>query len=323
MTAELISIQVDRSGFAAYHVSNEFVSLEIVPQLGARIVSLRNVRTGREWCWRPGGELHLFANHYGDSFADSPNAGFDECFPTIEACEWQDRQLPCHGEVWSVPWTLDEAAWEHGVIATTVSSKQSPFELSRRVWIQENQVHFEYFLRNTGQQAEVYLWAFHPMIQVTSEDRLELPEEVQTLQMEGVRGIPSDAPEGEWAWPSPLPGIHLDRFELGANKPASVKGFTGRLQNARARISNQANGEFFEITWDATWNPFLGVWINRGAYQGFQYVAALEPTNGQTDFLEKQHGGQLLPAGGECSWSMTITLSGMPGDDEIISEQTK
>jgi galactose mutarotase-like enzyme len=310
VTAELFSIQVERSGFPAYQISNEFISLEIVPQLGGRIVSLRNVRTGREWCWRPGGELHLFANHYGDSFADSPNAGFDECFPTIEACEWQGRQLPCHGEVWSVPWTLDEAAWEQGVVATTVSCKQSPFELKRHVSIHENQVHFEYSLRNTGRQAEAYLWAFHPMIQVTSEDRLELSEEVQTLQMEGVRGAPSDAPEDEWAWPSPFAGFELDRFELGANECASVKGFTGKLKECSARIASQANGEYFKISWEAEPNPFLGVWINRGAYQGFQYVAALEPTNGQTDSLCRHHTNPLLPAGAECSWSMRITLGG-------------
>jgi galactose mutarotase-like enzyme len=301
---------VTRSGFPARRLSNAFLSVEIVPQLGARIVSLKNVRTGREWCWHPGPALRLFANCYGDAFVDSPNAGFDECFPTVEACEWQSRKLPCHGEVWSVPWALDEATWEQGIISTTVTCRQSPFELNRQVSIRGNQLHLNYLLHNKGEQPEAYLWAFHPMIRVNSDDRLQLPEDVTILQIEGTRGVPENAPESDWAWPSPFAGFELDRFELGANECASVKGFTGKLKECSARIASQANGEYFEISWEAGPNPFLGVWINRGAYQGFQYVAALEPTNGQTDSLCRHHTNPLLPAGAECSWSTRITLGG-------------
>jgi hypothetical protein len=146
------------------------------------------------------------------------------------------------------------------------------------------------------------------MMRVNSDDRLELPEEVRILKVEGVRGVPENAPESDWSWPSPFAGFELDRFELGANEGASVKGFTGKLKECSARIASQANGEYFEISWEAEPNPFLGVWINRGAYRGFQHVAALEPTNSQTDFLNKHHMPRLLPAGAQCSWSMTITL---------------
>jgi hypothetical protein len=135
MLLELSGIRPTRSGFSVRRLSNAYLSLEIVPDLGARIVSFKNALTGREWCWHPGEELRLFTNRYGDSFDESPNAGFDECFPSIEACHWQGRDLPCHGEVWSVPWTVDEKAWEEGIISTTVSCRQSPFEMNRQVSI--------------------------------------------------------------------------------------------------------------------------------------------------------------------------------------------
>jgi galactose mutarotase-like enzyme len=308
MKTDFQSSHVSHSGFSARRLSNAFLSVDVVPELGARMVSLKNIRSGREWCWNPDESMQLFANDYGDSFAESPNVGFDECFPTIEACEWQGRRLPCHGEVWSVPWKLDEQAWERGIISTTVTCRQSPFELNRQLSLRGNQVHLNYLLRNKGEQPEAYLWAFHPMMRVNSDDRLELPEEVRILQVEGARGVPENAPESDWSWPSPFAGFELDRFELGANESASVKGFTGKLKESAARIASQANGEYFEISWEAEPNPFLGVWINRGAYQGFQYVAALEPTNGQTDFLSKHHMPRLLSAGAQCSWSITITL---------------
>lgn len=302
--------RIFRSGFRALQLSNAFLSVEIVPDLGARIVSLKNPRTGREWGWYPGSEARLYSNSYGDLFSDSPHAGFDECFPTIEPCDLNGRHLPCHGEVWCEPWALDQGAWEQGIISTTISCRQSPFELNRQVSLHGNQLHLFYVLRNLGSAPEPYLWAFHPMIRVHAEDRLELPQEVASLQIEGAKGSPSDSEGSEWAWPSPFPGFHLDRFDLGANQCATVKGFTGRLNCPRARIANRVSGEFLEMSWDAERNPFLGVWINRGGYQGFQNVAALEPTNGQTDFLSKHHASPHLPAGGTCSWSMTIALGG-------------
>ncbi len=90
-------------GFDVYHLGNEAVELAVVPELGARLVSLKDLRTGREWMWHPPGGLKLFRNRLGDDFSLSPLAGMDECPPTIAKCAWQGTELPDHGEVWSAP----------------------------------------------------------------------------------------------------------------------------------------------------------------------------------------------------------------------------
>src|ERR1700735_5370414 len=88
-------------GFAVYMISNLHLELAVVPELGARIISLKNLRTAREWMWHPESGLKLFRNRLGDDFSQSPLVGADECLPTIAACSWQGRELPDHGEVWS------------------------------------------------------------------------------------------------------------------------------------------------------------------------------------------------------------------------------
>jgi hypothetical protein len=45
-------------------IFNDALSVMIVPQLGAKIVSLRNKDSGRQWCWHPGDFLELFRNDY-------------------------------------------------------------------------------------------------------------------------------------------------------------------------------------------------------------------------------------------------------------------
>ncbi len=73
-------------GFEVLKLENAWVSVQVVPQCGAKIISLKDRRADREWLWRPGNELKLFSNPRGDSFARSPLTGIDECLPTIIAC---------------------------------------------------------------------------------------------------------------------------------------------------------------------------------------------------------------------------------------------
>src|SRR5438445_361846 len=94
-------------GFEVFILSNQEVELAVVPELGARIISLKDVRTGREWLWHPAGRRKLFRNRTGDNFERSPLVGLDECLPTIAPCSWQERDLPDHGEVWAAAWSLD------------------------------------------------------------------------------------------------------------------------------------------------------------------------------------------------------------------------
>jgi hypothetical protein len=77
--------------FAVYILNNGEVELAVVPELGAKIISLKNLRTGREWLWHPMGGLELFKNQAGDDFSTSPLVGIDECLPTIAPCSWQGR----------------------------------------------------------------------------------------------------------------------------------------------------------------------------------------------------------------------------------------
>src|SRR5262245_37293620 len=108
-------------GFAVHLLASEQVELAVVPELGARIISLRDRRTGRDWLWHPAGGLKLFRNQPGDRFETSPLAGIDECFPTVVPCQHQGRALPDHGELWTAAWEVDHEAWKSGLLRTRVS----------------------------------------------------------------------------------------------------------------------------------------------------------------------------------------------------------
>src|SRR6267378_1404797 len=144
-------------GFEVLVLSNQWVELAVVPELGARVISLKDLRTGREWLWHPTRERTLFRNGAGDNFESSPLVGVDECLPTIAPCSWQGRDLPDHGEVWAAAWALDFEAWERGVLRTTVSLRISPLDFERTIELQENEVRLSYQLKNRSAAEELYL----------------------------------------------------------------------------------------------------------------------------------------------------------------------
>jgi len=250
-------------GFEVFVVNNQVIELAVVPELGARIISLKDLRTGREWLWHPARGRKLFRNRVGDNFESGPLVGVDECLPTIAPCCWQKRDLPDHGEVWAAPWKLDFEAWERGVLRTGVNLETSPFYFERTIELQENEVWLSYLLNNRAAVEEFYLWAMHPLLQLQIGDRLELPASTRAL----LNGA---------AW--------IDAVNSTKPNRDCEKIFAWPVSEGRAAISNPKTGDYLEFEWDATENDTLGLWLNRGGWHGHHHFA-LEPANGEPDVL--------------------------------------
>src|SRR5687767_6086711 len=115
-------------GFRIVGLRNETVELAVMPELGAKVSSLIQRQTGREWLWTPQG-AHYRRLPTGTPFDQSSIVGADECIPTIAPSRWRGRDLPDHGEAWSEEWTLDEAAFAQGAIVTNLRFPISPLWL--------------------------------------------------------------------------------------------------------------------------------------------------------------------------------------------------
>jgi len=301
---EVISSQ--EQGFAVVGLRTDAAELAMVPALGGRVVSLRSRRTGREWCWHQPRRGWLWPNRPGDDFGASPQAGVDECLPSVARCAWRGRTIPDHGEVWFQRWELDPAALAAGRLQATVRLPVSPFIFTRTIRAGTSAAFvFDYALTNNGAAAEEFVWSLHPLLNILPGDRIELPAEVRTLRLNGGLGVPI-AMGDTWTYPEPFPRVRLDRLEAPGAPAACVKGFAGPLGEGRAALVNDASGDRLELRWDARLIPFCGLWLNRG-HGGFHHVA-LEPTNGAPDSLAdavenwKQFG--TIGAGATVRWSV-------------------
>lgn len=250
-------------GFEVYTLRNEAVEVTVVPELGARIISLKNLRTGREWMWHPLGGRRLFRNQIGDDFSTGPLVGWDECLPTIAPCHWRGLELPDHGEVWAVPWAVDPEAWEDGVLRMSVRLEISPFDFERQIELQDHEIHLSYRLRNRSAGSEPFLWAMHPLLRLQPGDELELAATTRAL----------------------LPGAAWLDDPVAATLPGDcAKIFAAPLTEGLAAIQNRATGDRLEFEWSPAENHVLGIWLTQGGWHGHRHFA-LEPTNSAADSL--------------------------------------
>lgn len=302
--------QETEQGFSVVGLRTANAELRMVPSLGGRIIGLRNLRSGREWCWHQDRADWLWANQAGDDFGKSPQAGIDECVPTVGDCIVKGRTIPDHGEVWYRNWTLDETALQQGILSSTLALETSPFTFTRSIeTTEEGHFRFRYRLVNTGSEAEPYLWCFHPLFTIQDGDRLHLPAEVRSLRLNGGIGTPIEFGD-TWNYPEPFPGIRIDDLMVPGMPGGCVKGFSGQISTGKAGIENPTTGDRLELHWDARQVPYLGLWLNRG-FVGFHHVA-LEPTSGAPDSLSdaielwEQHA--ILEPGSSADWYLEIKI---------------
>ena len=279
-----------RDGFDVCFLRNEQLEVAVVPELGAKVVSLKNRRTGREWMYHPPATTRLFLNKPGDDFARSPLVGWDECLPTVIPCQWRGRSLPDHGEAWSAAWQLDEDRWKQGVIKTTVRLPVSPFEFSRSIALEGDTLNVDYRLVSMSDEPQEYLWVMHPLLALHPGDRLVLTPEI-SAQLE--------------------PAPWLETLDFADPVAACAKVFVGPLWRGRAEICNEITDDRLIFNWDAAECNMLGIWLTRGGWNGHHHLA-LEPANGDHDSLavaaDRGKGCGLLPSREEKTWRIQIQI---------------
>ncbi|MEM5947959.1 hypothetical protein WKV44_05335 [Spirochaetia bacterium 38H-sp] len=271
-------------GFSAVGLRSRQAELLMVPQLGGRIVSLVGLKSGREWLWHREKQGWLWENNAGDDFALSPQAGIDECIPTVAPCCFKGRLLPDHGEVWYKGWELDSSALARGVICSRVVLDVSPFVFERCISIDsDGSFLLDYKLENWGIEDEPFIWSLHPLKSIKEGDYLVLPDEIDFIRLDGGLGVPIQRGD-VWAYPEPFSGIRLDRLQVpGDGSELCVKGFAGPLKHGWASVCNDNTADSIKISWDADVIPYLGIWINRGL--GGAHHVGLEPCTGIPDSL--------------------------------------
>lgn len=296
--------------YALIGLRSDSLEIVVMPEVGAKVYSLKNLRSGREWMWSPPEGAFFEPVPQGTPFEESSLVGADECLPTIFECEWRGRSIPSHGEAWAASWELDRLALTQGRIVTRLQLPISPFWVERTVRVDGNKVIFDYALRNTDFAPQEFMWAFHPLMQIVEGDRLEIPG-ITHMLTESAMGVPLGERGDRIAWPSPLEGVALDHLDFG-RPAAALKLFSEEKAASSATIRNERTGDALRFDFDPRRVDTLGVWLTRGGWRGYHHLA-IEPGIGAPDPLDVAVEGwkrfALAMPEETYRWQFTMTLS--------------
>lgn len=292
-------------GFEIVTLSSSALSASLAPELGGRVVSIRDRRSGREWLdgWEPESSRRLWLPDDPLDYLSGPGAGLDECLPTVLPCRVGDRDLADHGELWSQPAPFEAGA--AGRLENHWSLASLPLDFDRGIELTGDQLRFDYRIRNRSDGPTPFQWAWHPLFTLEAGDRIELPSTVRDCRPPGGDPIP---------WPRPGPGQDLARAEPGGPRPGCAKVFVGPLDPGFAEIRSRRG--ILRLEWDSRWLPWAGIWINRGVWKDLHHWA-IEPTNLAADRLSDAPDGDPATTLGPREtreWSLRLRILA-PEDD--------
>jgi galactose mutarotase-like enzyme len=259
-------------------LENAALSLEVVPELGGKITSLRDRVTGREWLWT-NPYLERRPAEPGESYVERHDTGgIDECFPGV------------HGELWSRPWAVVRSGPSELALSARGGSARF-YELRRTLRLAPDapRVELEYELESHDAREIAFVYCLHALFAIEPGMRIEVPFATPVAVVPDPRA----------------PGF----------RPRAEKRFVPVTRGEAALVS--AGGrEALRVRFDPAQLPFVGLWQNYGGWSGAgtapYFNLALEPGVGDDDSLERAcaNGTQgLLAPGARRRWWIALELA--------------
>jgi len=289
-------------GLASIVLENDRLRVEVVPSLGAKLVSLFYKPSGKEWLLSST-DTTLEATEYGSDFTKAALCGWDECFPTINpsgTAYQADVHLPDHGEVWALPWQSETDV--HG-LSCSVKGVQLPYLLTRRLELGPgSELNLHYNVLNTGVSAFSFLWAMHPLFAVTEETAILLPSKMEKMVcVYGGQSLEEGVEYQSSLFNKLSPLEKGDGLKFYYSEPVGGN-WSG--------LYGEETGNYITVSASGTEVPQFGVWIDSG-FLGNHVAVALEPGIGYYDSLARaeSNGSALKLEPGEAfSWSICLSL---------------
>jgi len=310
-------------GFESLCIHTGVIELTLIPELGGKISSLRDARTGREWLWRHPRFVYKRVPHGSSYVAEADTGGWDECFPSVAECiypsnPWQGAKIQDHGELWSqdAEFKINEQV-DKVILFNGWQGNVLPYTFTRNITIAENSacLRVDYEVENKSDQPMNYVWSIHPLLAIEPGMELYLHN---SARFHVAAAIPSNlvSAEKDLQYPFAAPGLSLPLLpEASAGK--AIKIWSEPLLEGEGWAALRAHNGELKMRWDVTLLPQVAVWMNFGAWAadgGIPYFnLGLEPCIGAQDSLADavtQHNlFATVPPRGFKRWWLELEMS--------------
>jgi galactose mutarotase-like enzyme len=276
-------------GLSGIILENEKLRLVVMPEFGARIISLIYKPTETEFAWHCT-DVPIGRPSYQIEYENV--SGFFDCVPTCETCTFKGRKLPPLGDVASEPWDLIEKKKNGNTITIRMEKRCAsyPLLIRKKVSMSETNpaVYLDYELFNLSNEEIEFHYSGHNTMPTNPHFKIVLPPEVSSLKVGtcATDRLGSTGDEISWPITKDKSGKAVDLSRAGTPCDGTAENlYTPKLKNSWCAAVNEARREAISFLFSAQILPYILLWLNYGGWRGYYHIA-LEPCTGRPDNLE-------------------------------------
>ena len=261
-------------------LENEFITIDVLPELGAKIFNFIHRASNRNLLWH-NSLIPPSSHEFGTRFDDVWSGGWDELMPNdIPSQVSGNEMLPDHGEIWSQP-----SEWEIKAEETSVRFRNyghvlpTVFEKTISLLPGDSHCTIQYRLTNKGTKPIDFLWNIHPAMAISPTTRLDVPAVKGIVEKWGTGHFEAGT---EYTWPTAVDrsGHRVDMTQV--YPPESNLADHHYLPNVSQgwyAVTDSKSKTGFGMSFPI--NVFPNLWLFRtfGGWRGL-YTLILETSNG-------------------------------------------
>jgi hypothetical protein len=295
-------------------LENSRIRAEFIPEPGGKMASLINKETGYEFLLQRKNTIYREQPFEG-VFVDSECSGYDDMFPTIDTCNYEDEpwagiKMADHGEVWSLPWkyAVDDLS-----LHMSVEGVRFPYKLEKNIYFKnENSIRLDYTLTNYSPYDFKFLWAGHLMINIEEGVIVKVPDDCKQVTTILTNGNGKFGDIHNWPDFTDKDG---KSYRADVSRPKDSMGFekyyfNNMLKDGWCQLIYPDNKNRLKVSFPVETVPYLGILMNEGGWDGL-YNIIIEPCTvcyDRPDVARKYGQVCIVKGSGVYTWHIEIMI---------------
>lgn len=260
--------QRNEKGTILIALENDFIRVEVAPEIGGKITSIFNKTLCYEFLWSNPG-IGLEKKPPGTDYDENFWGGIDELLPNDIPESIDGISYPDHGELWTTALNYQTSKDE---IHMSGLLPLSSLHYQKNVRLHESrpEIELSYRIKNTSDQTRHFLWKLHAALNIREGDQLKSDAKIARIVSPDSSRFAREAP---FQWPT----IEGNDASMVPSKDGTMDFFYlyDINQGYMAMISEAAQ-RLFAYHYDPSVFPYQWYFASYGKFFN-HYTSILEP----------------------------------------------